>query len=77
MYVAASYHDRGICWMIAKIAEAKGISVTMKDFSNSQILLSESENDNSCIDYLVCSSELHPGDAHNLMEKLHNGKNCF
>ena len=77
MHVASSHHDRGICWMIAKTAEAKGINVTMEDFSNPQMVLQETGYDDSCIDYLVCSSELHPADAHNLIEKLHNGKKYF
>ena len=75
MHVAASDHDRGICWMLGKIAESKGINVTMSNTSNQRMTLEElADNDNCCIDYIVCSSELHPNDIHRLIDQLHNGK---
>ena len=60
MHVAASDHDRGICWMIAKIAEVKGISVTINEFSDRQVMLQEMADESFSTDYLVCSSELLP-----------------
>ena len=76
MHVAASDNSRGICWMIAKVAEAKGIKVTMEDASTPKLKLQDMEDDDYSINYLVCSSDLHPADVHRLIEKLHKGT-CF
>ena len=73
MHVAASDNSRGICWMIAKVAEAKGIKVTVEDVSTPKLKLQGLEDDGYSIDYLVCSSDLHPADVHNLTKRLHKG----
>ena len=59
--------------MITKVAQAKGVNVTFEDFSNPNIKSQKVEDSNSPIDYLVCSSDLHPTDAHVLIERLHKG----
>ena len=59
--------------MITKVAQAKGMNVTFEDFSNPNIKSQKMEDDNCSIDYLVCSSDLHPADANVLIERLHKG----
>ena len=61
--------------MIAKVARAKGMKVTMEDVSTPKLRLQDMEDDDYTIDYLVCSSDLHPADVHSLIGKLHKGIN--
>ena len=62
--------------MVAKVAEAKGIRVDVENDSNLAIKLQEPGGDNCSVDYLVCSSDLHPADINSLIKKLHRGM-CF
>ena len=59
--------------MVAKVAEAKGIHVTMQDISNPKLKARELEDEADSIDYLVCSSDLHPADVHRLIGRVHKG----